>query len=133
MNDNLVITRNYKYPFNKIIKEQTLKVLESHKVSLIQYLKYIRIKLDDDVLFTTNYTKNSFTLENYIILFLKKILLFFFSFIELEYSLEKYQRKYYKLLVLIGQFEGIIDYSYMIAMIIYKFMKNSYLEFLNIF
>ena len=111
MNDNLVITRNYKYPFNKIIKEQTLKVLESHKVSLIQYLKYIRIKLDDDVLFTTNYTKNSFTLENYIILFLKKILLFFFSFIELEYSLEKYQRKYYKLLILIGQFEGIIDYS----------------------
>ena len=46
MNDNLVITRNYKYPFNKIIKEQTLKVLESHKVSLIQYLKYIRIEIE---------------------------------------------------------------------------------------
>ena len=63
MSDNLVITRNYKYPFTKILKEKTFKVLESYKVSLIQYLKYIRIKLDDDVLFITNHIKNSFTLE----------------------------------------------------------------------
>jgi hypothetical protein len=46
VNDNLVINRNYKYPFTTIIKEQILKVLKSHKISLIQYLKYIRIEIE---------------------------------------------------------------------------------------
>ena len=39
MIDNLVSTKNYKNPFSKVIKEQTFKVSDSYKVSVIQYLR----------------------------------------------------------------------------------------------
>ena len=131
--DNLVSTRNYKYPFTKILKEQTLKVSESYKVSLIQYLKHIRIESDDGILFTTNHTKNSFTLGEFThnTVFERDSSTFLSLSIELENTLQKYQRKYYKLQDLAAQSGGIINCCYMIAMIILKYYeKNSYFEYL---
>ena len=133
MSDNLVSTRNYKYPFTKILKEQTLKVSESYKVSLIQYLKHIRIESDDGLLFTTNHTKNSFTLGEFThnTVFERDSSTFLSLSIELENTLQKYQRKYYKLQDLAAQSGGIINCCYMIAMIILKiYEKNSYFEYL---
>ena len=131
--DNLVSTRNYKYPFTKILKEQTLKVSESYKVSLIQYLKHIRIESDDGVLFTTNHTKNSFTLGEFThnTVFERDSSTFLSLSVELDNTLQKYQRKYYKLQDLAAQSGGIINCCYMIAMIILKiYEKNSYFEYL---
>ena len=133
VSDNLVSTRNYKYPFTKILKEQTLKVSESYKVSLIQYLKHIRIESDDGILFTTNQTKNSFTLGEFThnTVFERDSSTFLSLSIELENTLQKYQRKYYKLQDLAAQSGGIINCCYMIAMIILKiYEKNSYFEYL---
>ena len=133
VSDNLVSTRNYKYPFTKILKEQTLKVSESYKVSLIQYLKHIRIESDDGILFTTNHTKNSFTLGEFThnTVFERDSSTFLSLSIELENTLQKYQRKYYKLQDLAAQSGGIINCCYMIAMIILKiYEKNSYFEYL---
>ena len=131
--NNLVSTRNYKYPFTKILKEQTLKVSESYKVSLIQYLKHIRIESDDGVLFTTNHTKNSFTLGEFThnTVFERDSSTFLSLSVELDNTLQKYQRKYYKLQDLAAQSGGIINCCYMIAMIILKiYEKNSYFEYL---
>ena len=133
MIDNLVSTKNYKNPFSKVIKEQTFKVSDSYKVSVIQYLRHIRIESDDGLLFTTNHSKSSFVLGEFThdIVFERDSSTFLTLSIELDNTLQKYQRKYYKLQDLAAQVGGVVNACFVIASLILKiYEKNSYFEYL---
>ena len=133
MIDNLVSTKNYKNPFSKVIKEQTFKVSDSYKVSVIQYLRHIRIESDDGLLFTTNHSKSSFVLGEFThdIIFERDSSTFLTLSIELDNTLQKYQRKYYKLQDLAAQVGGVVNACFVIASLILKiYEKNSYFEYL---
>ena len=131
--DNLVSTKNYKQPFTRTINERSLKVSESYKVSLIQYIKHIRIENDDNLILTSNHSMNSFTLGDFIsnIVFERDSETFMSLSIELDNIIEKFQRKYYKIQDLAAQVGGIINALYMVIFIILKlYEKNSYFEYL---
>ena len=133
MIDNLVSTKNYKNPFSKVIKEQTFKVSDSYKVSVIQYLRHIRIESDDGLLFTTNHSKSSFVLGEFThdIVFERDSSTFLTLSIELDNTFQKYQRKYYKLQDLAAQVGGVVNACFVIASLILKiYEKNSYFEYL---
>ena len=133
MIDNLVSTKNYKNPFSKVLKEQTFKVSDSYKVSVIQYLRHIRIESDDGLLFTTNHYKSSFVLGEFThdIVFERDSSTFLTLSIELDNTFQKYQRKYYKLQDLAAQVGGIVNVCFVIASLILKiYEKNSYFEYL---
>ncbi len=133
MIDNLVSTKNYKNPFSKVIKEQTFKVSDSYKVSVIQYLRHIRIESDDGVLFTTNQSQSSFVLGEFThdIVLERDSSTFLTLSIELDNTFQKYQRKYYKLQDLAAQVGGIVNVCFVIASLILKiYEKNSYFEYL---
>ena len=131
--DNLVSTKNYKQPFTRTINERSLKVSESYKVSLIQYIKHIRIENDDNLILTSNHSMNSFTLGEFMsnIVFERDSETFMSLSIELDNIIEKFQRKYYKIQDLAAQVGGIINALYMVIFIILKlYEKNSYFEYL---
>ena len=133
MIDNLVSTKNYKNPFSKVLKEQTFKVSDSYKVSVIQYLRHIRIESDDGLLFTTNHSKSSFVLGEFThdIVFERDSSTFLTLSIELDNTFQKYQRKYYKLQDLAAQVGGVVNACFVIASLILKiYEKNSYFEYL---
>ena len=133
MIDNLVSTKNYKNPFSKVLKEQTFKVSDSYKVSVIQYLRHIRIESDDGLLFTTNHSKSSFVLGEFThdIVFERDSSTFLTLSIELDNTLQKYQRKYYKLQDLAAQVGGVVNACFVVASLILKiYEKNSYFEYL---
>ena len=92
--DNLVSTKNYKQPFTRTINERSLKVSESYKVSLIQYIKHIRIENDDNLILTSNHSMNSFTLGEFMsnIVFERDSETFMSLSIELDNIIEKFQR-----------------------------------------
>jgi len=131
--NNLVSTKNYKQPFSKTINEKSLKVSESYKVSLIQYIKHIRIENDDNLIITSNHSVNSFCLGDFTsnIVFERDSDTFMSLSIQLDNIIEKFQRKYYKIQDVGAQVGGIINALYMIILIILKFYeRNSYFEFL---
>ena len=133
MIDNLVSTKNYKNPFSKVLKEQTFKVSDSYKVSVIQYLRHIRIESDDGLLFTTNHSKSSFVLGEFThdIVFERDSSTFLTLSIELDNTLQKYQRKYYKLQDLAAQVGGVVNACFVVVALILKlYEKNSYFEYL---
>ena len=133
MIDNLVSTKNYGNPFSKVIKEKTLKVSDSYKVSIIQYLRHVRIESDDGLLFTTNHSKSSFALSDFTqdIVFDRDSSTFLTLSIELDNTLQKYQRKYYKLQDLAAQVGGVVNACFVVVALILKlYEKNSYFEYL---
>ena len=133
MIDNLVSTKNYKNPFSKVLKEQTFKVSDSYKVSVIQYLRHIRIESDDGLLFTTNHSISSFVLGEFIhdIVFERDSSTFLTLSIQLDNTFQKYQRKYYKLQDFAAQVGGVVNACFVISTLILKiYEKNSYFEYL---
>ena len=131
--DNLVSTKNYKQPFTRSINERSLKVSESYKVSLIQYIKHIIIENDDNLILTSNHSMNSFSLGEFTsnIVFERDSETFMSLSIELDNKIEKFQRRYYKMQDLAAQVGGIINALYMLILIILKsYEKNSYFEYL---
>jgi len=133
MIDSLVSTKNYKNPISYRIKQQSFKISESYKISFIQYIRHIRIESDDSFFLSSNNSINSFTLSEFTsnIVFERDSDTFMSLSIELDNSIEKFQRKYYKLQDLGAQVGGIINITYMLSVIILKlYEKNSYFEYL---
>ena len=133
MVDNLISTKKYKNPFSSRIKQQSFKVSDSYKISFIQYIRHIRIESDDNFFLTSNNSLNSFTLNVFTsnTVFERDSDTFMSLSIELDNTIEKYQRKYYKIQDLGAQVGGIFNILYMIIAIILKlYEKNSYFEFL---
>ena len=133
MVDNLISTKKYKNPFSSRIKQQSFKVSDSYKISFIQYIRHIRIESDDNFFLTSNNSLNSFTLNEFTsnTVFERDSDTFMSLSIELDNTIEKYQRKYYKIQDLGAQVGGIFNILYMIIAIILKlYEKNSYFEFL---
>ena len=131
--DNLVSTKNYKEPFKRKLKEQSLKVSEQYKVSLIQYIKHLRIENDDNIVLRSNHSMNSFTLGDFVsnTVFDRDSDTFLSLSIQLDNTIEKFQRKYYKIQDVAAQVGGIINASYMVISFILKlYEKNSYFEFM---
>ena len=133
--DHKVQTQNYTYPFSHSLKNYFWKVSKNSKISITQYLRWLNVFDNDNLIFTNKKEKNSFEIESNTAMTAAAVPEPTKNFISLTLQLNndmvEYYRSYYKFQDLASQSGGIYSSIYLATTILlYFYNSNVYYQYL---
>lgn len=133
--DHKVQTQNYTYPFSNSLKNYFWKVSKNNKISITQYIRWLNVFDNDNLIFTNKKEKNSFEIESNTAMTDPAAPAPTKNFISLTLQLNndmvEYYRSYYKFQDLASQSGGIYSSIYLATTILlYFYNSNVYYQYL---
>ena len=133
--DHKVQTQNYTYPFSHSLKNYFWKVSKNSKISITQYLRWLNVFDNDNLIFKNKKEKNSFEIESNTAMTAAAVPEPTKNFISLTLQLNndmvEYYRSYYKFQDLASQSGGIYSSIYLATTILlYFYNSNVYYQYL---